>query len=372
MRRRGSYREARLSAGDWVEVRPRAEILATLDADGCLDNLPFMPEMFGFCGQRLRVWKRAHKTCDTVNRTGGRRMSAAVHLEGARCDGAAHGGCGAACLLFWKEAWLRPLSTPGGSQADASRVYIGGEQQSPCNETTVARATRAADAGPEDDPVYRCQATDLPRATSPLPWWDARQYWEDWRSGNESPRRLLSGALYVCVFFLARRNGKLGRLYSPTLRRLYDHWQRLTGGTPYPRRTGTIPVGHRTPASVPLGLQSGDLARVKPYEAILQTLDGNNRNRGLFFDAEEVPFCGRTYPVRSVVTRIIDERTGKMLHLRGANVTLDGPYCQALYSNGRMFCPRAVVPIWRETWLERPNELACAAPSSDAPLLAAD
>jgi hypothetical protein len=39
-------------AGEWVEVRSREEILATLGKNGCLENLPFMPEMFAFCGQR--------------------------------------------------------------------------------------------------------------------------------------------------------------------------------------------------------------------------------------------------------------------------------------------------------------------------------
>ena len=47
----------RLCAGDWVEVRSRDEILATLDKDGRLDGMPFMPEMFAFCGKRFRVYK---------------------------------------------------------------------------------------------------------------------------------------------------------------------------------------------------------------------------------------------------------------------------------------------------------------------------
>src|SRR6185503_9144504 len=89
----------------FVEIRSKAEILATLDKSGRFEGLPFMPEMLAFCGKRFRVYKRAHKTCDTVNKTGGRRMNAAVHLEGLRCSGEAHGGCQAACLLFWKEAW---------------------------------------------------------------------------------------------------------------------------------------------------------------------------------------------------------------------------------------------------------------------------
>ena len=76
----------KLRAGDWVTVRTKAEILATLDKCGQLDEMPFMPQMFQYCGQEFRVYKRAHKTCDTVHQTGGRRLSRAVHLE-LRCDG---------------------------------------------------------------------------------------------------------------------------------------------------------------------------------------------------------------------------------------------------------------------------------------------
>ena len=100
-----------LRAGDWVEIRSKQEILASLDSKGQLDGLPFMPEMLRHCGKRFRVYKRAHKTCDTVTGTGGRRLPEGIHLD-LRCDGSAHGNCQAACLLFWKEAWLRPIGQP--------------------------------------------------------------------------------------------------------------------------------------------------------------------------------------------------------------------------------------------------------------------
>ena len=95
-----------IRAGDTVEIRSREEILATLDERGTLGALPFMSEMFAFCARRFVVGKVAHKTCDTINASGGRRMLDALHLEGLRCDGSAHGGCQAACLIFWKTAWV--------------------------------------------------------------------------------------------------------------------------------------------------------------------------------------------------------------------------------------------------------------------------
>src|SRR5258705_3702676 len=101
----------RLWPGEWVKVRSFAEISTTLDDRGRLDGLPFMPEMLKYCGQRFRVYKSAHKTCDTIQDwTTMRRMTHAVHLQDLRCDGAAHGGCQAGCLLFWKIAWLKPTS----------------------------------------------------------------------------------------------------------------------------------------------------------------------------------------------------------------------------------------------------------------------
>src|SRR6266403_2788048 len=117
------------SIGDWVEVRSKEEILQTLDDRGMLDGMPFMPEMFAFCGQQFRVYKSAHKTCDySVYPFHSRRLTRTVHLE-TRCDGGAHGGCEAGCLLYWKQDWLRLISEDSGDQpsqrAESSRPTDG-------------------------------------------------------------------------------------------------------------------------------------------------------------------------------------------------------------------------------------------------------
>ena len=115
----------RVRVGDWVEVRSKEEILETLDRDGQLDGMPFMPEMLAFCGKRFRVYKRAHKTCDTVFPVRGRRVERAAHLE-TRCDGQAHGGCQAGCLIFWKEAWLKRVDCdPAEPQPSRGEVQAG-------------------------------------------------------------------------------------------------------------------------------------------------------------------------------------------------------------------------------------------------------
>ena len=76
----------RLRAGDWVQVRSKEEILSTLDANGRLDELPFMPEMLQYCGMKMQVSKRAHKTCDPAVGIVGRKMASTVHLENIRCE----------------------------------------------------------------------------------------------------------------------------------------------------------------------------------------------------------------------------------------------------------------------------------------------
>jgi hypothetical protein len=68
--------------------------------------------------------------------------------------------------------------------------------------------------------------------------------------------------------------------------------------------------------------------------------------------------------VRSTVSKCIDERTGKMRPFREQSVILDGVYCKGVYSDRRMFCPRAIFPFWRENWLERAED-GSAAPGDD-------
>src|SRR5215831_1163019 len=168
----------KLYAGDWVEVRSKEEILTTLDSNGQLDGMPFMPEMFAFCGRRFQVYRRAHKTCDTVFPIRGRRVDEAVHLE-TRCDGTAHGGCQAGCLMFWKTAWLKPVGkkSPGEDvQGSCVRLRVGGSGIA-CTEADVWTHTQIS-APNSGVPVYVCQATRLPFATRDLSRWDIRQYIE--------------------------------------------------------------------------------------------------------------------------------------------------------------------------------------------------
>jgi hypothetical protein len=100
----------RLQPGDLVEVKSEDEIRSTLDSTGKHRGLGFMPEMWEYCGQRGRVFKRVEKVClENAPRTV-RAMKNTVILEGAVCKGSGI-GCDRACFYFWREIWLRRVSS---------------------------------------------------------------------------------------------------------------------------------------------------------------------------------------------------------------------------------------------------------------------
>ena len=341
-----------LRAGELVQVRSEAEILATLDSNGRLGAMPFMPEMLQYCGKQFRVFKRAHKSCDTISKTGGRKMESMVHLTDLYCDGAAHGGCQAGCLIYWKEEWLvrvNPRPFPGFFSSIKNIFHSDSSRQSSANPALSKEAfllttqIQPAGAVPEDT-TYTCQVTEILNASKPLPWWDFRQYFEDLSSGNVSLREVASVLLYYLVkHTLEIKIGYRAQLW------FHNRVQKLLGFTPFPFRAGTQT---KTPTE-DLNLQPGELVQVKSNQEILDTLDARSKNKGLLFDLEEVPYCGGQYKVRNRVDRIINEKNGKMMQLPGASVILDGVVCKALYSDCRIFCPRSVFCYWREIWLKR-------------------
>lgn len=319
-----------LKVGEIVEVRSPEEIRATLDENGELDGLPFMPEMLAFCGQRLTVHKVAHKVCDTISRTGLRRMSDAVHLSGARCDGSAHGGCETACSLYWKEQWLRRVEA---GEAATSAPPADGRALLPLLELNSRRPS--SDDG---EPRYRCQATEMLRATpEKLPLKDVRQYREDITSGNASVLAVVS-AFLVALF---NRYQDLSKRLLPKAFHFRDglHWRFLRGGVD----SGRTPTEH-------LDLQPGELVRVKSREEILATLDTDLLNRGMGFDSEMSRFCGRTARVKARASKCIDERTGRMLTMKNPCIILEDIVCEGAFNAN---CPREFVCWWREIWLER-------------------
>ena len=323
-----------LRVGDVVEVRSTEEILATLDEHGELDGLPFMPEMLAWCGRRRRVDKLALKLCDTIDWTGMYRVPDAVHLEGSRCDGTAHDGCQAGCNIYWKEAWLKRIP-PGESGATSVPISLS-SSAAPARLTAATR--RPADPEAPDEERFACQATELLRAAPEhVPSWDARQYLRDVRSGNA---RALATVRTVAI--------GLFNEYQDASRRFLPRPLRIRRGHRYPFIEGRL---RKTPTQS-LGLHAGDLVRVKRKEEIVATLDTDNSNRGMSFDPEMLRYCGQEARVLRRVERIIDEKTGRMLHFNNPCIILENVTCTGSYHRQ---CPRGVYPYWREIWLERVN-----------------
>lgn len=317
--------------GSWVEVRSADEILATLDEHGAIDGMQFQPEMLQYCGKRFRVQASAHKTCDTVHKTGVRTVPYAVHLEELRCDGAAHGGCQAECLLFFRTEWLKPVDGPHASPPAAPALEAAAAKLN----ALVYRLDPPAGA---TEPYYRCQGTDLHKYTRAARWYHVGPYLRDLWSGNASLGRALR-VLGISAFNMLQR------------------WR---GGVEYPSMYR--PSWQTKTPTEQLNLQAGERVRVKDKQAILATLDATLKNRGLSFDMEMTPVCGKTVRVKKRVDRLLDERSGKMLVMNRDCIMLEGVVCGGDYSHDRRMCPRAIPSYWREIWLERAD--APAAPEA--------
>jgi hypothetical protein len=328
-----------LLPGDWVEVRSADEILSTLDDRGACDGLVFMPEMLAFCGRRMQVYSRSDKTCDTIDLAGMMRMHDTVHLRGARCGGTSHGGCQAACLMFWKEAWLRPSSSArqltdgdrGTSGAAGSALPVLHDRA--WLESLAVRQTAIA-----EPTHYRCQATEIKSAAFPIKWWEPTQYVRDVRA-NGVP-------LWSVIRSLA--------IY------IYNRVMLRIGGRQYPHVAGRL---RRTPVEV-LDLRPGEWVVVKSRDEIVATLDATAKNRGMSFEAEMLPYCGKRYRVAQRVDQIIEESSGRMKKLGSVGIILEDVICASAY---RTPCPRANYLYWREIWLRRaePDELP-AQPQDEA------
>lgn len=145
-----------------------------------------MPEMATSCGHEFTALKRVDKVNDLVDRTGLRRMTDSVVLTGNRRSETHHGGCRALCQSIWKEAWL--VHVPPG-EATGDRLARSAEprrgQSMKGGYDKIAHLERTCGSVLAYGELhFRCQQTELKKASPFLPSWDARRCWRDWRSGN--------------------------------------------------------------------------------------------------------------------------------------------------------------------------------------------
>lgn len=293
--------EAVFRAGDVVRVKSWPEIQATLDARGCLDGMPFMPEMRAFCGRQYPVWRRVEKTCVEGDRV--RRLRHMVYLGNLRCTGHDHGGCDRECRLFWHENWLMPPT-------HASTTVEMSNSDFPYPVKTGER--------------YICQSTELIQSTTALNQWDPRPYVRD----------------------VLNRTWRLKDMFRFILS---AGW--LRGRMKIAGAGAVLPRGVRdTTDTMALDLKPGALVETKSRAEIAATLDRRGRNRGLEFPIYMLPFCGQIFRVRRPVRRIILETSGEMRELKNT-VSLE---CATCNGHGRWGgCPRDQFHLWREIWLKR-------------------
>ena len=294
-------------AGQRVAVRSAAEIAATLDANGRLDGTPFMPEMVAFAGRELTIHRHSDKTC--VEGGGLRQMQDTLLLAGVRCDGTAHDGCQRGCLLFWKEAWLRPISDEPGAPVDLA--------------TETRARERLLTAPAVKNGLYDCQSTALMDATAPLSKWDLRHLLDDVRRGELTLAGLAAVVTRTLTNLVRRRAGL--------------HELDMLVGDAGPKKKGG------------LRLSAGDWVRVKSTAEILAAVGPDSKNNGLSFEPEMGHYAGRVLQVAGRVERIIHEETHRMVRLTNT-VALHDLVCRGTCVKN---CPRANLLYWREAWLER-------------------
>ena len=299
---------SRLVRGQVVEVRPAAEILATLDADFRLEGLPFMPEMLRYCGRRMTVYRHVYKTC--VEGHGMRAMRNAVLLADGICDGAAHDGCQKHCLIFWNEAWLKPVEG-----ADMTAVAPDAPHFDDLYRT-LAEATR-------DGERYKCQSSLLHEATLPLSTLGLVEYFQEFRGGE------LSVGQFVAI---------VGRALLNKVRAAF-------GIGPI----GSVHGGRGPHAKGDLNLQPGEYVEVRSIDEISRTVGPSGKNRGLQFEPDMTPFAGKQLQVDFRVDKFVSEETGEMVHMTNT-VALKNVHCSGLCTKN---CPRSVALYWREAWVKR-------------------
>lgn len=299
--------------GDAVKVRSFDEIAATLDVSGCINGIPFMPEMRRFCGSTARVLRSVDKIYDYDRTRDMRDLKRCVILTGMHCDGAMHGQCEAACFTLWNVAWLEHAPDVAAPREQAPGA--------PKNDRAPA-----ANVGER----FSCQYTQLHAATRPLRPLDPVQ----------DLRPLIAGNVTVPAFVVAIAT------------RAFNFLQRVRGGVTFPVMEARK---NSQPAVEERALSVGDLVIVRPPGEIAQTLNRQGKHKGLWFDRDMVKFCGQKFRVSATVTRLIDVTNGQMRSVKTPcylleNVDSTGEYLRFNAQSDPLF--------WRDVWLQRVEEVS--------------
>ncbi|MGC8811393.1 MAG: hypothetical protein ACP5Q3_14195 [bacterium] len=102
-----------LQPGEWVRVKTKDEIRATLDINGMNRGLRFTLDMLPYCGKVYRVLDRLERMIYEPTRRIV-TLKDTVILEDSICRGChiIKGGCPRANYNFWREIWLERITDP--------------------------------------------------------------------------------------------------------------------------------------------------------------------------------------------------------------------------------------------------------------------
>jgi hypothetical protein len=302
-----------LVVGDLVEVKSWAEIRATLDEQGRLEQLPFMPEMLAMCGQRAYVFRCVHRLFDYRKTRRMRHMDGAVLLVETVCGGSNHGGCEAACHTIWKSAWLRRVAP----SEDTAGAPVSSSRADPKDAAVLQFGTQP--------PRFACQLTQLHAASRPIGKWSAVNFLRPLISGNVAPAAFVVGWLTY----------------------LFNELQHQRKGVSFPSFEAALQAGEKREE---IRLTAGDQVVVRTPAEIRATLNDQFMHRGLWFEPDMLKHCGHRYCVQAGVRSLIDIVTGEMLTMKTPAYILR----EVHFSGERQLFNAQYEPLfWRGVWLQR-------------------
>lgn len=302
-------RPRKFKIGMRVRVNDAEQILASLDNSGRLDGLPFMPMMIEHCEKVFTVTRWVNNVCfQTIGGADFGNLEDCVLLDVSRCNGQSYGNCQMACPLIWKTNWLTPADS-----AEQNTTKKDDDNFSTFKLIQLAEINSQNSLGK----VF-CQATQLHKISPPRRRFDPRQYTDELALNRVST---ISMATSFCSGMLARAQ----------------------------KKNSVVGTLKRTPVSI-LNLKIGETARVKTQQEIVETLDTNGKNRGLWFDPLMLRYCGTELKVSKRITTLVDEVNGVVRNLKVPSVVLEDLKCEP---DKRRFCSRLLHLFWREIWLER-------------------
>ena len=303
--------------GDEVEVKSWPEICATLDEQGCLEQMPFMPEMLAMCGKRARVFRCVHRLFDYRKTRKMRHMEGTVLLIGAVCNGSSHGGCEAACHTIWKSAWLR---RPDGGLGTAD-IPKSAHRPEPITDTDALQFGIRP-------PRYGCQLTQLNSSSQPIGNWSITNFF----------RPLIAGNVTLAAFVVA------------WLTHHFDELQHLRQGVGFP----AFDLASRDSASSKeMRLTVGDQVVVRSSAEIRATLDDQLMHKGMWLEPDMLNHCGHRHCVQAEIRKLIDIVTGEMRTMKTPAFLLQDVH----FSGERQLFNAQYEPLfWRAAWLRREGD----------------